>query len=443
MLGEAIFVADDDRVRRDHHVCLRGGGPPPMPIRAVQDHDAKRRREPSDLSRPVAHERGRADDERWSIEAPFALLDPDVRDRLERLAEAHLVGQHAPDAALAESLQERDPFALVGPERGAKAARNLDGSRRSDARSRPVRGARGIGPRDGCARVAEGVVELDERAGTDLGERAAPTLLALVKLGDDAQEGPQPIDGHRQVMGLGQPQRPRRTAGRRERVEPPVFVEPLEQIEQDRQEIDAGPIEIDAELEPEPPGPLLARRDACVPGRVALDDAKGILRVDFDAPAERTPLRERPRREGAERVLVAVGANDVVADAPLGLGDRLDARELHGPQPLDDAPRSALARAIALDRLEPAPFGPEYPGPVVGGPNARAPIFEGELDERNEHLVEIARQAVGVRDEHLVGVETHTGYEGRIDGSGTVGSGGGQRHNRFFDHTRRQLRKLW
>ena len=169
-----------------------------------------------------------------------------------------------------------------------------------------------------------------------------------------------------------------------------------------------------------------------------LDDAKRVGRVDLDPPAERSPLREGPRREGAEGVLVAVGANDVVRGAALDLGDGLDARELHGAQALDDAPRGGLGPAIALDRLEQATVGAKDPRPLVARAHASASVFEAQLDEGNEHLVEVARQPVGARDEHLIGVEPHTGYEGRIDRSGTIGSGGGKRHYRFFDHTWRQ-----
>ena len=82
------------------------------------------------------------------------------------------------------------------------------------------------------------------------------------------------------------------------------------------------------------------------------------------------------------------------------------------------APSPARSRSTASSRL---PVGAKDARPLVAGAHARAAVLEAQLDERDEHLVDVARQAVGARDEHLVCVEPHTGYESRIDGSGTVG----------------------
>ena len=267
------------------------------------------------------------------------------------------------------------------------------------------------------------VVERGERAGPHLGERPAPSV-ALIELHDHAQEGPQAVDGHRQVMRLGEPQSPGRPAGRGERVEAAVLVEALEQIEQHRQEIDARAVEVDAELEAEPAGALFARLDARVPGGVALDDAERVLRVDLDAPAERAPLRERPRREGAERVLVAVGPDHVVGRRTPS-GGAIASTHASSTAPSRSMTRRAAAsparsRSTASSSSR---RGTKDARPHVARAHARAAVVEEQLDERNEHLVEIARQAIGARDEDLVCVEPHTGYEGRIDGSGTVGGG--------------------
>ena len=138
-LGEPLLVADHDGIRRDHDVGLRRVGPPPVPLGPVQDDDAELRREARELARPVAHEAWSADDERRRVEAALGLLDPEVGDRLERLAETHLVGQHAADAALAKALEERDALALVGPQRRAQAPRDLDA--RAAQRPGPARGS--------------------------------------------------------------------------------------------------------------------------------------------------------------------------------------------------------------------------------------------------------------------------------------------------------------
>ena len=58
---------------------------------------------------------------------------------------------------------------------------------RADTRAGSLGGAGGIGPGDGSARVAEGVVQIHESACPYLGERSAPAVVTLIELRDHAQ----------------------------------------------------------------------------------------------------------------------------------------------------------------------------------------------------------------------------------------------------------------
>ena len=102
--------------------------------RAVPDHVRERRRELVELALPVRDDAGRRDDERLELLLAVGLrvlLDGGLhreqeRDRLDRLAEAHVVGE---DAARADLVEEREPLEallLVRAELRLEVARLLD-----------------------------------------------------------------------------------------------------------------------------------------------------------------------------------------------------------------------------------------------------------------------------------------------------------------------------
>ena len=120
---EAVDVPAEDVVVDDDPLGGRGDR------RAALDHqDGGVRRDDADLTRPVALDGGRADDQ----PGPAGREVPQRDDRLARLAEAHVVGEdRAPPAE-----QERDAFDLVreqafgqrdgAPERRVGIARQLE-----------------------------------------------------------------------------------------------------------------------------------------------------------------------------------------------------------------------------------------------------------------------------------------------------------------------------
>ena len=132
---------------------------------------AQVRREPLQLAPPVADQAGRRHDQRRRVEAPRLLLGDEVGDRLQRLAEPHVVGEHAARAVRAQVLQPAQPVLLIRAQRGAQTAghrrprpaRRPAPARDPRARSRPSSPARG--GRRTTVGFGEGGVELAERAG--------------------------------------------------------------------------------------------------------------------------------------------------------------------------------------------------------------------------------------------------------------------------------------
>src|SRR4051794_879116 len=103
-----------------------------MALAAMEDMDAQAGRELRDLAFPVRDERRGRDDEGRSIEAPLLLLDEEVRDRLERLAEAHVVREDPAHSPCPQVLQPCETFDLVGPELRAQTERLVDRDGRRD-----------------------------------------------------------------------------------------------------------------------------------------------------------------------------------------------------------------------------------------------------------------------------------------------------------------------
>ena len=81
--------------------------------RAMQRQQFQRRREFLRLQSPVRDQAGRADDQCRAVQPAFRLFDRQMRQGLHRLAQAHIVGQHAAEAGDAEKLQPGDALGLV------------------------------------------------------------------------------------------------------------------------------------------------------------------------------------------------------------------------------------------------------------------------------------------------------------------------------------------
>ncbi len=111
--GDVVGGDDDVAVRGDHRERLSR-----QPAHTVVEVDAQRRREPLDLGAPLANDAHRADDERRTerLTARLLALRDEHRDRLHRLAEAHVVRQDRADPEVAEEPQPAVAALLEGEE---------------------------------------------------------------------------------------------------------------------------------------------------------------------------------------------------------------------------------------------------------------------------------------------------------------------------------------
>ena len=130
-----VDVARGDVVRGDDDVA-RAGDVDQLgaaePLTAVVDVDAKGRREALDLSGPLAGDAHRADDQGGAerIHAVLLPLGGEHRDRLHRLAEAHVVGEDGADPEVAEQPQPAVTALLEREERLRHRRRRAEGVKR-------------------------------------------------------------------------------------------------------------------------------------------------------------------------------------------------------------------------------------------------------------------------------------------------------------------------
>ena len=110
-------VGGDDQVRPGQSGSERVAV---QPVRAVVHVHAQVRGEPRRLALPVADQRHRAH-QQGRVGA--GRLRRDERQQLDRLAQAHVVGQDAAEAELAEEGQPGQPALLVGPQLAGEAGR--------------------------------------------------------------------------------------------------------------------------------------------------------------------------------------------------------------------------------------------------------------------------------------------------------------------------------
>ncbi len=130
-LPEQLEVAVQERIAREDQGLLRGlllERRPAGPLQAVVDHHREVGREPGGLLVPVADDGHRADEQRRPPLArrarlPFAL---DQCQGLDRLAQAHVVGQAGAQAPSSEEGQPGIAAELVGPQGAVEAVGRVE-----------------------------------------------------------------------------------------------------------------------------------------------------------------------------------------------------------------------------------------------------------------------------------------------------------------------------
>ena len=90
---------------------------------ALQGQHAQAGGEAGDLVLPVGDQAGGHDDQRRRGQATGRLFDEDVRQGLQRLAQAHVVGQDAAHVQFPQRLQPGHAVALIGPQFGVQGVR--------------------------------------------------------------------------------------------------------------------------------------------------------------------------------------------------------------------------------------------------------------------------------------------------------------------------------
>ncbi len=248
-------------------------------------------------------------------------------------------------------------------------------------------------------------------------------MFALIELRHHAEQRPEALHRNGDVMGGADAERPGRLAGGHEIAEALLAIELIEKVEEDCEKVHTRAVDLDSQLEVEPIRPVVRRSQTGDPLGLALDDAKRVALIDVDLPAEDTPAGESAGREGAEGLRSPVGADEIFCHAVWRGRDRLGAPELHRAQPLHLAPRLRLDRPIPLDGLERAAIRAKDARALVARSDAGAAVIEHELDERHEHLVDLAGKAVRARHEDVVGEEPHAGDARRLT-SGSALRGG-------------------
>ena len=85
-----------------------------VPVLAVDDQAAQLRAEAGRFTLPVAHQADWRNDERRPGQAPGVLFHLNVHQRLQGLAQPHVVGQDAGQPMGAQKLQPAQALQLVG-----------------------------------------------------------------------------------------------------------------------------------------------------------------------------------------------------------------------------------------------------------------------------------------------------------------------------------------
>ncbi|MNL21589.1 hypothetical protein D3C87_1428870 [compost metagenome] len=112
LLRQHVEVAPQQRVARDHHVRRGDLLEQVAAPRAVQDQALEVGREARELLLPVEDDRGGRDQQRRPL-VPGCLLAQQEGDRLDRLAQAHVVGEDAVEAVVGQEAQVIEAPALV------------------------------------------------------------------------------------------------------------------------------------------------------------------------------------------------------------------------------------------------------------------------------------------------------------------------------------------
>ena len=113
LLAHHLGITHEQRKARHDEIILLQELEIALSALPVHQQQAQRRRELDRLIDPVPQNARRGHDEAGAVHAATFLLDEDVRERLQRFAQAHVIGQNAVQAEFAQELHPRGTFALI------------------------------------------------------------------------------------------------------------------------------------------------------------------------------------------------------------------------------------------------------------------------------------------------------------------------------------------
>ncbi|MNV30726.1 hypothetical protein D3C71_1220050 [compost metagenome] len=141
----ALAVALQQRIRGNDQVMLGDCICHAVSAGAMQHQTTQPRAKAGRLALPVAHEAHGCDDQRRCGQPPRVFFDLDVCQGLQRLAQAHVVGQHPGQSVGTQKLQPVQPLLLVRPQGGPHAGGQRHLRQGADALQLGHHGAQGIG----------------------------------------------------------------------------------------------------------------------------------------------------------------------------------------------------------------------------------------------------------------------------------------------------------
>ncbi len=335
VLRQQLAIPHQHRIGGDDNLGTRQVHIGGLPLLSVDRQHPEVGSEASKLSPPIADEARRHDDQARPIHAPRFFLPREQCDRLQRLAQAHVVRQDAARVQLAQVIQPGKAFVLIGPKLGAKGRRR----RRPDRPARQSRPAlyqllAGV-PAEHEALLLHGGVELAQGPGTCRMKAQLPALLRPrlgVQIGEHRQHPPKPLprNRHEAAVADGQGSIARRMA--RQGSETGAVRAVVYQLDQRRQQVHAATVHLHAELQAEPVGVFVGGLDLGVPIGAGVDHSVWIGLVDLDLPTELRQLRQSMSGERAYRVHVVVDVHQIVGLRIVCRHAAFQAVNLHGAE---------------------------------------------------------------------------------------------------------------
>ena len=277
------------RIGGQHQVVPGDGVEAGLAVRAVQGEHLERRRETLRFHPPVGHQRCGGDDQARPVGAAVQLLGENVRERLHRLAEAHVVGKHAAEPRLTEETQPGIPLALIRPERRGEAFRSgVFGGRPRLSQPLPQNAQR-LAARPGDPGAGDQLFQSSEFGGAATAEAELFPIHRevhpeqLVQRGEDRfqprvrqRQQPTVVEGNEQGLSIAVFEIEEVTVG--------IVGRGLQEIDDLRQDVDPLAVDRDADIELEPVDAAALVQDR-IDVAVGLGERRRETRLDLDPPA--------------------------------------------------------------------------------------------------------------------------------------------------------------